>query len=68
MFLSRGGLPGSNVKIISVGAPIQCLKLCAGSGVDRYAIDGRHCVAYHIGTEKKRKYHRYLQINEDENE
>ena len=24
--------------------------------------------AYHIGKEKRKEYHRYLQINEDENE
>ena len=68
--LAGGGLPGSNVKIISaqevsntmfkgyvLSVELTGMLLMAG-------IVG----AYHIGKEKRKEYHRYLQINEDENE
>ncbi|WKZ63786.1 MAG: NADH-quinone oxidoreductase subunit J [Saprospiraceae bacterium] len=68
--LAGGGLPGSNVKIISaqevsntmfkgyvLAVELTGMLLMAG-------IVG----AYHIGKEKRKEYHRYLQINEDENE
>ncbi|HRP84044.1 MAG TPA: NADH-quinone oxidoreductase subunit J [Saprospiraceae bacterium] len=68
--LAGGGLPGSNVKIISaqevsntmfkgyvLAVELTGMLLMAG-------IVG----AYHIGKEKRKEDHRYLQINEDENE
>jgi len=68
--LAGGGLPGSNVKIISaqevsntmfkgyvLAVELTGMLLMAG-------IVG----AYHIGKEKRKEYHRNLQINEDENE
>ncbi|MBK7741709.1 MAG: NADH-quinone oxidoreductase subunit J [Saprospiraceae bacterium] len=68
--LAGGGLPGSNVKIISAQ---EVSKTMFKGYVLAVELTGMLLMAgivgaYHIGKEKRKEYHRYLQINEDENE
>ncbi len=68
--LAGGGLPGSNVKIISAQ---EVSKTMFEGYVLAVELTGMLLMAgivgaYHIGKEKRKEYHRYLQINEDENE
>lgn len=68
--LADGGLPGNSVKVISAQ---EVSKTMFQGYVLAVELTGMLLMAgivgaYHIGKEKRKEYHRYLQTNEDENE